>query len=88
MLHSIKKFNIKNRPYFYFNDMVNIKSFDPNLLEINKLSCKSANIRIYHIEYMKMKSFDHVKIDSENPLYLFFNNVDGYIIKGVMKINT
>ena len=23
-----------------------------------------------------MKSLDHVNIDSENPLYLFFNNVD------------
>ena len=26
-----------------------------------------------------MKSLDHVNIDSENPLYLIFNNVDGYI---------
>ena len=73
---------IKNRPYYFFNDMINIKSFDPKLLEINKLSCKSANISIYHIEYMKMKSLDHVNIDSENPLYLIFNNVDGYIIEG------
>ena len=24
-------------------------------------------------------SLDHVNIDSENPLYLTFNNVDGYI---------
>ena len=28
-----------------------------------------------------MKSLDHVNIDSENPLYLIFNNVDGYIIE-------
>ena len=27
-----------------------------------------------------MKSFDHISIDSKNPLYLTFNNVDGYII--------
>ena len=27
-----------------------------------------------------MKSLDHVNIDSENPLYLTFNNADGYII--------
>ena len=26
-----------------------------------------------------MKSLNHVNIDSENPLYLTFNNVDGYI---------
>ena len=28
-----------------------------------------------------MKSFDHVNIDSENPLYLIFDNEDGYIEK-------
>ena len=27
-----------------------------------------------------MKSLDHISIDSKNPLYLTFNNVDGYII--------
>ena len=26
-----------------------------------------------------MKSFDHVDVDSQNPLYLIFNNVDEYI---------
>ena len=60
--------------------MANIKNFDPSLLEINKLSGKSTSINIYFIEYMTMKSLDHVKIDSENPLYLTFNNADGYII--------
>ena len=59
--------------------MANIKNFDPSLLEINKLSGKSTSINIYFIEYMTMKSLDHVNIDSENPLYLTFNNADGYI---------
>ena len=26
-----------------------------------------------------MKSFNHVNNDSENPLYLIFNNVHGYV---------
>ena len=59
--------------------MFNIKKFDPSLLEINKLSRKSANIIIFHIEYMAMKSLDLVNINSESPLYFSFNNVDGYI---------
>ena len=29
-----------------------------------------------------MKSLNHVNTDSENPPYLIFNNVDGYIEKG------
>ena len=44
-----KKNSIKNCPNRFFNDMVNIKNFDPNLLEITKLSCKSVNICICHI---------------------------------------
>ena len=28
-----------------------------------------------------MKSFDHENIDSENLLYIIFNNVHGYIIE-------
>ena len=77
----MKKFSIKNRPYFFFNDIINIKNVDPSILEINKLSCKKANINIYHIVYIIKKRLDHVNIDTENPLYDIFNNVDGYIIK-------
>ena len=66
---------------FFFNDIINIKNVDPSILEINKLSCKKTNINIYHIAYIIKKSLDHVNIDTENPLYDIFNNVDGYIIK-------
>ena len=66
---------------FFFNDIINIKNVDPSILEINKLSCKKANINIYHIVYIIKKRLDHVNIDTENPLYDIFNNVDGYIIK-------
>ena len=45
---SIKDINIKNRTYYFFNDMINIKDFDPNLLKIDKKSCK--NIYIYYID--------------------------------------
>ena len=66
---------------FFFNDIINIKNVDPSILEINKLSCKKTNINIYHIVYIIKKRLDHVNIDTENPLYDIFNNVDGYIIK-------
>ena len=35
-----------------------------------------------------MKNLDRINIDCENFLYLVFNNVDGYIEKKKMKINT
>ena len=33
---NIKQINIKNRTYYFFNDMINIKTFDSNLLKIGK----------------------------------------------------
>ena len=38
---SIKKISIKNRTYDFFNDMINIKNFDSNLLKIDKKSYKT-----------------------------------------------
>ena len=72
---SIKKRNAKNRTYCFFNDMINIKNFDSNLLKIDKKSYK--NINIYYIGYITIK--DHVNINGVNPLYFIINEVDGYI---------
>ena len=47
---NIKQINIKNRTYYLFNDMINIKDFDSNLLKIDKKSYK--NIGIYNIGYI------------------------------------
>ena len=58
---NIKEINIKNRTYF-FDDMINIEDFDPNLLKIDKKSYK--NIDIYYIGYITMKDSDHIKIKS------------------------
>ena len=37
---NIKQINIMNRTYYFFNDVINIKSFDRDLLEIDKKSWK------------------------------------------------
>ena len=55
--------------------MVNIKDFNPSLIEIYKKSYK--NIGIYHMGYIRMKNSDHVKINSVNPLGLIFGEVYG-----------
>ena len=78
-MRSIKQINIKNRSYYLFSDTINIKDFDPNLLSIDKISFKSTDAVIYNMKYITMKSLNHVNIDTENPPYFIFNNVDGYI---------
>ena len=65
--------------YYFFNDMISVKKFDPSFLNISKISFKSIDAVIYSIRYITMKSLDHVNIDSANSIYLVFNNVDGYI---------
>ena len=32
----VKQINIKNRMYYFYNNMINIKNFEPNLLKIDK----------------------------------------------------
>ena len=44
-----KQINIKNRTYYFFNDMINFKVFDSSLLKTEKKSCK--NIGTYNIGY-------------------------------------
>ena len=46
-MENIKQINIKNCTYYFFNDMINIKDFDPRLTKIGKKSYK--NIGIYYI---------------------------------------
>ena len=58
-----------------FNDLINIKDFDPKLLKLNKNSYK--NIDIYYIGYITKK--DEYKLDSVNPLYLLVYIIDGFI---------
>ena len=60
---NIKQINIKSRIYFFFNDKINIKNFDSNLLKIDKKSYK--NVDIYYIGYIKIKnSGDYESIHS------------------------
>ena len=86
-MENIKEMNIKNRTYYFFDSIINIKDFDPILLIIDKTSYK--NIAIYYIEYITMKDSDHVEINSVNPLYIIINDVDRSISQKKKKeINT
>ena len=83
---NIKEIRIKNRTYYFFDDMINIRNFDPSLLKKGKNSYK--RIGIYNIIlYITMKNSDHVKINSVNPLYITINEVGGSIGEK-MEINT
>ena len=74
----VKQININNQPYYFYNDMINLKNFEPNLLKINKKHYKEINI--YYIGYIMIKkSDDYESIYSVNPFYLKVNCTSGYI---------
>ena len=49
----VKQINIKNRTYYFYSDIINIKNFDTILLKIDKKSYKDINI--YNIGYITIK---------------------------------
>ena len=74
----VKQINIKNRTYYFYNDMIIFKYFDSNLLKIDKKHYKRINI--YYIRYITIKKIDdYENIYSVNPLYFTVNHASGYI---------
>ena len=53
MSNKFKDTDIKNRTYHFFNDMINLKNFDPNKIKIDGNSYK--NILILYIKYVTLK---------------------------------
>ena len=80
-----KQLNIKNRTYYFWDDQINIKNFNPALLKLDKKSSVGDNI--YCIGYVTKKP--EYNINSVNPLYyirittLYSNQligeIDGFI---------
>ena len=74
----VKQINIKNRTYYFYNDIINLTNFKSKLLKIDKKSHK--DIGIYNIGYITIKKIgDCENIYSVNPLYLRITHANGYI---------
>ena len=50
---SIKEINIKNRTYYFYNDIIDIKTFDSKNLKLGTKTYK--NLDIYNIRYVTIK---------------------------------
>ena len=84
-MRTVKQINIKNRTYYFYNDIIDLENFDSSLLKLDKKSNK--DIGIYNIGYITIKTIGDCKnIYSVSPLYLRVDHVNGYIEeKGVNK---
>ena len=76
MSNKVKDIDVKNRTYYFFNDIIIINNFDPNNIKIDEKSYK--NILTYYNGYVTIKDSKYVKVNSVNPLYLIFGKVNRY----------
>ena len=60
MTNKVKNLDIKNLTYYFSDDMINIRNFDPNTIELDEKSYK--NILIYYVEYVTIKDLKYVKL--------------------------
>ena len=49
-----KQLDIKNRTYYFYNDLINIKDFDAKLLKLDPKT--SLDLNIYYIGYITKKA--------------------------------
>ena len=74
----VKQINIKNRTYYFYSHIIDLKDFNAKLLKIYKKLYK--NIDIYYTGYVTIKKIDDYEIIySVNPLYMRINHASGYI---------
>ena len=69
----LKQLNIKNKTYYFYNNLINLNYFDPSLSKLDKKSVMGINI--YYIGYVTKKT----EYNSVNPLYLIIRELDGFI---------
>ena len=65
-METIKQINIKNGTYYFYNDIIDIKTFDSNMLKLDKKLYKKFDI--YNIGYVTVKKIGYgYDINSVNP---------------------
>ena len=74
---STKEVNIKNRTYYFYNDIIDLKTFDSDNLKVDKKTYKDLDI--FNIGYVTIKMIGDCYVNSVNPLYLHINDASGYV---------
>ena len=75
---TVKQIIIKNRTYYFYNDIIDLENFDSSLLKLDKKPYK--DIGIYNIGCITIKKIGDCKnIYSVNPLYLRITHANRYI---------
>ena len=66
--------DLKNSTYYFYNDIINIRNFDPRNIKIDGKSYR--NILDYYIGNVTIDDSKYIITYSVNFLYLIFNKVN------------
>ena len=80
-METTKEINIKNRTYYFYNDIINLDEFDESKIKVYK---KDFNdIDIYYLGYEHKKKISECNvINSVNPFYLRIVDIKDQFQKG------
>ena len=80
-METVKQINIKNRTYYFYNDVIDLDEFDGSKIKVDK---KDFNdIDVYYLGYEHKKKISECNvINSVNPLYLRTVDMKGQFGKG------
>ena len=73
--------NIKNRSYFFYNDIIDVDEFDESKIKVDKKGFNNLDIYYLGYEYKKKITKCNV-INSANPVYLRIQDTKGQFRKG------
>ena len=75
-----KQINIKNRTYYFYNDIIDLDEFDGSKIKVDKKFFNGIDIYYLAYEYKK-KITECNEVNSVNPLYLRIKDIKGQFKK-------
>ena len=72
-----KQLDIKNKTYYFCNDLINLSNFEPGNLKLDKKIWN--DIDIYYIGYVDKGKPLEWGVNSVNPLFLIVNRVFSFL---------
>ena len=79
-METTKKINIKNRTYYFYNDIEDLDEFDESKTKVDKKDFNDIDIYYLGYEYKKKITKCNI-IKSVNPLYLRIVDIKGQFEK-------
>ena len=70
---AVKQLNMKNRTYYFYNDLINALNFEPTNLKLDRKTWK--DIDTYYIGYVDKNKLEDWRVNSVKPLYLIINKI-------------